>query len=400
MARSCKLITTAAGAGSLLLTMSMAGAAPISVPYVNSGGFIHQFSGSGTLATQHFESPQGEHESYFLGNTNVTAGGGFNYERRPYLVFDASAVTGPISSATLRMWIWQVATANGNNGGYVSADATETLTLHSVDNYTATQVSTAPYNVILSPLDLAIWTDLGDGAILGSRVFSVADISTDLVPSPTTDPQTICGQVNSACGKWVDIPLNAAAIAEILAADGDWIVGGFLSTIGPNPGGKEWLFAGTLVDLDPGKSAYPDFLTPPPQLLLEIADADADGVGDAADNCPNTANPNQADTDGDLRGNMCDNCRTIANNTGAGAQCNSDGDAFGNRCDADFGNPPPGNGFTNSQDTALFRAQLGLPSVPPTYNRADLNCNGTVNSQDTILFRGLLGLPPGPGAGP
>ena len=54
------------------------------------------------------------------------------------------------------------------------------------------------------------------------------------------------------------------------------------------------------------------------------------------------------------------------------------------------------NGATNAFDTPLFRAQLGQPSIGPTFNKADLNCNGSVNSFDTPLFRSLLGAPPGP----
>ncbi len=44
---------------------------------------------------------------------------------------------------------------------------------------------------------------------------------------------------------------------------------------------------------------------------LEIsvaADVDSDGVSDPADNCPATANPDQADTDGDGVGDACDGC--------------------------------------------------------------------------------------------
>jgi len=44
--------------------------------------------------------------------------------------------------------------------------------------------------------------------------------------------------------------------------------------------------------------------TPPP------ADADGDGVADNQDNCPNTANANQADCDGDGIGNVCDSDNT------------------------------------------------------------------------------------------
>ena len=35
-------------------------------------------------------------------------------------------------------------------------------------------------------------------------------------------------------------------------------------------------------------------------------DRDADGVGDACDNCPNESNPGQINTDGDIAGDVCD----------------------------------------------------------------------------------------------
>jgi CSLREA domain-containing protein len=98
--------------------------------------------------------------------------------------------------------------------------------------------------------------------------------------------------------------------------------------------------------------------------------------------------PAQPDTDGDGVPDATDNCQLRAN----AGQCDSDSDGYGNQCDGDFNN----NGFTNSQDYILFRAQLGQPSAGPTYTQADLNCNGFVNSQDYILFRALLGQPSGP----
>jgi hypothetical protein len=94
------------------------------------------------------------------------------------------------------------------------------------------------------------------------------------------------------------------------------------------------------------------------------------------------------DVDGDGLAEQQDNCTLIANPS----QCDSDGDGYGNHCDGDLDN----NGFTNAFDTPLFRAQLGQPSAPPTYNEADLNCNGFVNAFDTPLFRSLLGSSPGP----
>ncbi|MFZ1829030.1 MAG: astroprincin family protein [Candidatus Competibacteraceae bacterium] len=68
-------------------------------------------------------------------------------------------------------------------------------------------------------------------------------------------------------------------------------------------------------------------------------DGDGDGKGDVCDNCPTTANPDQTDSDGDGKGNVCDNCPTIANpgqedgdNDGEGDACEvvvSDGDGDG-----------------------------------------------------------------------
>ena len=77
------------------------------------------------------------------------------------------------------------------------------------------------------------------------------------------------------------------------------------------------------------------------------ADADADGVGDTCDNCVAAPNPTQIDTDADGAGDACDtdddndtipdvgdNCPLVSNPD----QANNDGDAMGDVCDPDDDN--------------------------------------------------------------
>ena len=77
------------------------------------------------------------------------------------------------------------------------------------------------------------------------------------------------------------------------------------------------------------------------------ADADADGVPDATDNCPALANPDQADSESDGQGDTCDtdddndargdgedNCPTATN----AGQEDLDGDGAGDACDLDDDN--------------------------------------------------------------
>lgn len=67
------------------------------------------------------------------------------------------------------------------------------------------------------------------------------------------------------------------------------------------------------------------------------ADADGDGIPDAADSCPSVADPLQADADGDGVGDACDVCPSVAD----AAQVDRDGDGVGDACDDCPATPDP-----------------------------------------------------------
>jgi hypothetical protein len=52
--------------------------------------------------------------------------------------------------------------------------------------------------------------------------------------------------------------------------------------------------------------------------VVDPNDRDHDGIPNATDNCPDTANPDQKDTDGDGKGDVCDACPNAANPGAAG----------------------------------------------------------------------------------
>jgi len=96
--------------------------------------------------------------------------------------------------------------------------------------------------------------------------------------------------------------------------------------------------------------------------LIEIHDADGDGVHDASDNCTLVANANQRDTDGD---------------------------GYGNLCDADLNN----NGIVNTLDLGLFKRVFGQTGAGL---HADFNGDNRVNTLDLGILKSRFGKAPGP----
>jgi hypothetical protein len=84
-------------------------------------------------------------------------------------------------------------------------------------------------------------------------------------------------------------------------------------------------------------------------------DADGDGIQDRTDNCPCVANPTQVDSDADAIGDVCDNCPTVYNPD----QLDTDHDGVGDVCDC-----APFNPGTSIPDTV--GPTLQLTHIRPT----------------------------------
>jgi len=72
-----------------------------------------------------------------------------------------------------------------------------------------------------------------------------------------------------------------------------------------------------------------DTLTFPIIMIINLEDIDSDGFTTGCDNCPTTANSDQADSDADDLGDICDNCPDYANTE----QLDADEDGVGDVCD-------------------------------------------------------------------
>jgi arylsulfatase A-like enzyme len=152
-----------------------------------------------------------------------------------------------------------------------------------------------------------------------------------------------------------------------------------------NSGAQEGLFdfdgageALNLLDLDGdgvpnpppdpvSQTAYDDLKA----AIVQIQDADGDGVDYRFDNCVEVAN-------------------------GGSLACDVDGDNIGNACDCDFDN----DGRCDSSDLQILTDNLSFVGT----HVADMNCDGQVDTLDESLFIPMQGGKPGPtgisGAGP
>lgn len=107
------------------------------------------------------------------------------------------------------------------------------------------------------------------------------------------------------------------------------------------------------------------------------ADADSDGFGDVCDNCPQTANPDQADADTDGVGDVCDNCPATINPNQEDADNNGVGDACeGGQTPSDGDNDDVPDVLDNCPNAAN---PLQTNSDTDSFGDACDNCPDTTN---------------------
>lgn len=101
--------------------------------------------------------------------------------------------------------------------------------------------------------------------------------------------------------------------------------------------------------------------------IVDLTDADGDGIDDACDNCTMVANANQTDSDLDGIGDSCDNCIAVSNFE----QADSDFDNVGDSCDLCVG-------YDDLADFDLDGVADSCDNCPPLPNplQEDLDQNG------------------------
>jgi hypothetical protein len=168
----------------------------------------------------------GEHIEF---NTSYAVGGGQDgYTRNNYFLFDLSGVSGPVTSATLRLY-----NPNGSGSsvpfGYTSSDPTETYALF--------DVSIAFFSTVLPGGNRV--AGYGAGSLAGQNIFN------DLGSGQSYGTYTASLADN---GHFVEIGLNASGLAALNASSGIFAVGGAITTL-DGLVNKESLFASSALSI-------------------------------------------------------------------------------------------------------------------------------------------------------
>jgi len=134
-------------------------------------------------------------------------------------------------------------------------------------------------------------------------------------------------------------------------------------------------------------------------------DKDGDGIADDVDNCPSVVNVDQADADADLVGDACDNC-IDPDHDGFGnsgyptttcqldncptvynpSQLDSNGDGIGNACDYHPGDANRDGSVDISDAVYLISYIFSGGSAPAPLLAGDANCDSAVDISDAVYL--------------
>ena len=192
----------------------------------------------------------------------------------------------------------------------------------------------------------------GTGVLYGSRGNSDGHTEDLVIIDPSTGAQTPIGASTKVIS---DIWFDSDGTLYGVSPTGDVL------TINPSTGAQTVLFNSALRFA--GLTGIP------------TADSDRDGVPDAVDNCPLTANPRQEDRDMDGRGDACDNCPYVANSN---QEPSGDNDGLGFACKKHYTETvsPPAQSTAPCEPvwvTATFRNDSGQPLLTFTPDCVNTN---------------------------
>ena len=274
----------------------------------DSEGAVTETAGQWSLYTESTCQADG---GYWEGNEYGTEGNGqydlgeLFYEKETFLTF-----TNVASSAALDAAGWAL---SSNNVTFIGFSFSGT-TLAVSDTFYPIMTVTGTYNAG-SESDPEAIDDKGKAVVLNGG---------SICKRPGTQADDTC--------------LFATIIADANAEDANYSFPGKIWTIGTG-----------ISDNDPSDGICAvlsgENVENAPDDCVDLAvDTDSDGIADAADNCPGTANPDQLDTDSDEVGDVCDgdvdgdgvlngsdSCPLVAN--GDSQDVDSDTDGVADACD-------------------------------------------------------------------
>jgi hypothetical protein len=314
-------------------------------------------SGTLTITATNSNITDSQHDDGFDGIGASFASCGptcfLTFETFGYLVFDLSAVTGPVLGASIRL---QIDSIDAPSGGQ--------LNLFDVTSISATDLTALSLGALNNTTGGSLSTDFSSGTLLASL------------------------DLTSVSSGVYDLSFDNDGIDLINSAGGLLAIG--VSGVG-------------LIDVG---------ISGPSKLNLDNADTDGDGVDDDIDNCPSVPNADQTNTDlandggdacddDDDNDTICDggqdvegvceagpdNCRlepnydqTDSNNDGCGDECNMNS-CFGPICS----NPPQPTLTVNASDGREWAQPIQFAGV----SYADIAmacpggaCSGILNGYD------------------